>query len=212
MTRTAALTPALVVCLLPGVADAAVTVFFDPEVVIAGELSSTVGIDVYLEGVGAEDDEQLIAYDIGFRLAATLPESQSTFSFVEPYAEKPADNFVFGDRPVSFEVLTGAPVPAGPAFFLLSVEALGADDLPDISSPVKIARVLIETTGSNPAALYYLHVDPALTSFGSGDPDRVFTEIEADTSDRVAIFLPEPSAAGLLLAGAAVALCRRRRR
>ena len=209
MKRPITLAAGCLAVLTPDVASAALELRFGQPELQPGA-PGMYEVDVYATPVGNDnDDEQLFAYDVGFLFVRSAPSSQPpAFSFAAPYAEKPADSFVFGDRPVDFRVAS-SPAP-GPDRFLLSVEAQTTEDFPDVTGPVKIARVLVEASGAVPDTFYYLRFDPALTQFLSGDPTRVDSNIEVNTDDQV-VFFPEPSA-GVLTLGAAALVLRRRRR
>jgi hypothetical protein len=61
--------------------------------------------------------------------------------FAPPYATRPAEGFVFGDDPATFDVPTNVSPGPGPGSFLLNVEAGTGTALRDITGPVKLATL-----------------------------------------------------------------------
>jgi hypothetical protein len=208
--RSAALAIALMF-LAPAAARAALQLSFDGA---TRHANNTFTVEVVAYPTDLED-EQLAVFDIGFILEPLdRPAAQRVLSFAPPYATRPANGFVFGDDPAAF-VVPSNPGP-GPGWFLLNVEAGTGTALPGITGPVRLATLHI---GIGPDELrlgdrYRLRFDERFTVFSSGDPTRLDTNIQytistAPDSGLIAL-IPEPSVAGLMLAGAALALCRRR--
>ena len=167
-----------------------------------------------------DEDEQLVAYDIGFFLESINPSPQRVLSFAPPYATRPAEGFVFGDDPATFVVPTNVSPGPGPGWFLINVGAGPGTALRDITGPVKLATLHVAIDpgwGLGQGYRYRVRFDERSTAFGSGDPTRldptieytIATDPDSGLIERTPI-IPEPSAAGLVLAAGALALRRRR--
>ena len=155
--------------------------------------------DLFFTETAPTENEGLFAYDLSLLLRrppGTTGGARLTG------AERPADNFVLD-------------VPSGATF---TVAESGADDLlinissnndlADINTGDKAARIFYEVDPGVNGRNYTITFDPSATVFGSGDPNRELV-IAVNLGDGVQ--LPDP--AGLsLLAWAGVLGLRRRRR
>ena len=207
MNRAAVFGIGCVLAALPSIASGAIRLRGEDKQVVPG-VPQTVTLDIFAEGIGDAENEQLFAYDIGFLLNRASGGTLGEVSFAPPYATKP-DNFVFGDQPTDF-LVAGSPAPT-PTSFLLNVINNGTV-LPDITTtPVKVARVVVNIPAGVLPGVYNVTYSSDLTAFGSGDPTRENPAINTALTDMATIeVVPEPASLGLLAVGGLLALRRRR--
>ena len=173
-------------------------------------------LDVFAEPTDNED-EQLGAYDLGFRLVPVNASPVGGVGFAPPFAVRPAEGFVFGapdPTRYTYNVPTNVSPPPGPTQFLLNVESTGAGPV-DVVSAVKIAEIVLDAqAGALLGNQYRVEFDENLVAFGSLDPTRLDPTIEytiATAPDAGLInIVPEPTSLSLVALGGLLALRRRR--
>ena len=163
------------------------------------------------------ENEQLAVYDLGFLLTSLQGPAPTAggVRFIQPYAVRPAEGFVYGAGAATYNVPTTVSPPPGPANFLLNVEAGTGTPLVDIVGPVKLAEVVFDVPlTATPGSRYRVAFDPNLVSISSGDPSRLDTNIEYTISTApdagLITVVPEPASLSLVALGGLLALRRRR--
>ena len=155
--------------------------------------------DLVFTETAPTENEGLFAYDLNLRLRrppGTTGGARLTG------AERPPDNFVLD-------------VPSGATFIVaesgadeLLINISSNNDLADINTGDKAARIFYEVDPGVNGRNYFVTFDPFSTVFGSGDPNRELV-IAVDVSDDAQ--LPEPTGLSLLALAGALGLRRRRR-
>jgi hypothetical protein len=191
-----------VLALAPGVASAALSISFGPDITKpAGAIpSGELFFDLVFSETAPITNEGLFAYDL------YLVRNMPGINLVR--AEKP-DNWVFTSPGASFQQ-AGPEFSHSPGLLVVNAigELLGANQ--DIVNGTKAARVFYTIDPDAPCALYTISLDnsPGTTLFVSGDTGDA---IPVDISDRGTVrCTPEPTS--LLLPGVAGMLALRRLR
>ena len=150
------------------------------------------------------ENEGLFAYDLVLNV---VRPAGRTGGISLAGADRPPSDFVLGDDPnkSTFTV-------AESTSDHLLVNVSSNNDLFDIASGKKAARIFFTVDPNLDLGDYKIVFDTANTVFGSGDPNRADPAIIVGMTDSGFIqYIPEPSAASMLLVPATL-LARNRRR
>ena len=159
--------------------------------------------DLVFNETAPAENEGLFAYDLNLKI---VRPNGNTGGFRLAGAERPTSGFVLSDDPSksTFTVATNTPEE-------LLINISSNNDLFDVSSGQKAARIFYTIDPGTDLGAYRIVFDTGNTVFGSGDPNRLDPAIPVDLVDvGLVTYVPEPASAALL--GFAGLLMLRRRK
>ena len=149
------------------------------------------------------ENEGLFAYDLNLKVNR---QAGSTGGMRLTGADRPPSGFVLSDDPSksTFSVATNTPDE-------LLINISSNNDLFDVTSGQKAARIFYTIDPGSAADSYTVAFDTNNTVFGSGDPNRPDPAIPVALTDvGRAVFVPEPGSLAVLGLAGLLALKRRR--
>ena len=200
----------LLLALLPGTARGALSLQFGPPDgtnPASACLPGTHFIDLIFNDDGTEN-EGLFAYDLVLNLV-TPAGRQGDVRIAG--AERPPTDFVLSDDPSksTFSIAQG---PGLTDDRRITVNVSSNNDLFDITSGKKAARILYTIAPDALPGQFSFAFDTANTVFGSGDPNRPDPSLPVALADGGSLpICPEPGALSLIGLAGALSLRRRRR-
>jgi hypothetical protein len=167
-------------------------------------LPGTYFVDLIVTETQPTENEMLFAYDLGVRLVGPggRPGGVSLTG-----ADRPPGEFVMGDDPAKSTLNVAENTPDS-----LLVNVVSNNDLFDITTGKKAARIFYTIAPGAQLGEYRVLFDPDTTVFGSGDPNRLSPQIFVSLADVGTITVcPEPGATALAGLAAVLGLRRGRR-
>jgi hypothetical protein len=189
--------------MVPGVASAALSVDFTPDLKVTKGAIPTGEqfFDLVFNETGAPTHEQLFAYDLYFR------RDKAGLNIVR--VDKP-DNWVFTAPASAFSEDRGVPGTTPPEGDVVNAfgDIFGANV--DVTSGTKAARVIYTIDPNIDLGVYHIMLDPSsgTTQFVSGETAEAFPVNITDMGTVTVV--PEPASLSLLGVAGLLALRRRR--